>query len=47
MEPNLTIDLHLINGVMFGFEFTKEEDYRYIVFDLFIVRIMFITKVEL
>ena len=44
-EPALQLDLHFINGFMLGFEFVKEEDYNYVVLDLFIVRIMFITKV--
>lgn len=43
-EHCLQIDLHFINGFMFGFEFVKENDFNYLVIDLFIVRLMFITE---
>ncbi len=38
---DFSIEAHFITGVMLGLEFTTDEDSKYLVIDLFIVRLAF------
>jgi hypothetical protein len=38
----MTIDCNLIMGVMVGFEFVEQDEDKFLVIDLFIIRLLFL-----